>query len=71
MTDIIEELRSKAHESDLLSRAAAEIEKLRGAAAIAWQPMETAPKEDGPLLLYCPGLSGHVAKEIVLSLIHI
>jgi hypothetical protein len=67
MTDIVEELRSKAHESDLLSRAAVEIEKLRRVAAIAWQPMETAPKEEGPLLLYCPGLSGHVAKEIVVG----
>jgi len=67
MTDIVEELRGVAHESDLLSRAAAEIEKLRRAAAIAWQPMQTAPKDEGPLLLYCPGLSGHVADEIVVG----
>lgn len=67
MTDIVEELRRSAHESDLLSRAAAEIEKLRRASAIAWQPMQTAPKDEGPLLLYCPGLSGHVADEIVVG----
>lgn len=67
MTDIVEELRSRAHESDLLSRAAAEIETLRRAAAIVWQPMESAPKDEGPLLLYCPGLAGHVAKEIVVG----
>ena len=67
MKDIVEELRGMAHESDLLSRAAAEIEKLRRAAAIAWQPMQTAPKDEGPLLLYCPGLAGHVADEIVVG----
>jgi hypothetical protein len=67
MTDIVKELRSNAHESDLLSRAATEIEKLRRASAFAWQPMETAPKDEGPLLLYCPGLSGHVANEIVVG----
>lgn len=67
MTDIVEELRGKAHESELLARAAAEIEKLRRAANIAWQPMQTAPKDEGPLLLYCPGLTGHVANEIVVG----
>jgi hypothetical protein len=67
MTDIVEELRGRAHESDLLSRAAAEIEMMRRAAAIVWQPMESAPKDEGPLLLYCPGLAGHVAKEIVVG----
>ncbi|MBI3198664.1 MAG: hypothetical protein HYZ40_14395 [Rhodospirillales bacterium] len=71
MKDIVEELRGQyletAHESDLLSRAAAEIEKLRQASTIAWQPMQTAPKDEGPLLLYCPGLAGHVADEIVVG----
>lgn len=67
MRDIVEELRGRAHESDLLSRAAAEIEKLRRTSAIVWQPMPTAPKDEGPLLLYCPGLSGHVADEIVVG----
>lgn len=67
MTDIVEELRGKAHESELLARAAAEIEKLRRVANIAWQPMQTAPKDEGPLLLYCPGLIGHVANEIVIG----
>jgi hypothetical protein len=67
MADIIEELRSKAHESELLARAAAEIEALRRAAAVVWQPMESAPKDEGPLLLYCPGLSGHVVDEIVIG----
>ena len=52
MTDIVEELNSKAHESDLLSRAAAEIEQLRRAVALTWQPIQTAPKDEGPLLLY-------------------
>ena len=65
MADIIEELRNRAHESELLARAAAEIETLRRAATIVWQPMESAPKDEGPLLLYCPGLSGHVVDEIV------
>jgi hypothetical protein len=67
MKDIVEELRAGAHEGDLLARAAAEIERLRQASAIAWQPMETVPKDEGPLLLYCPGLSGHVADEIVVG----
>lgn len=67
MADIIEELRSKAHESELLARAAAEIETLRRAAAVVWQPIELAPKDEGPLLLYCPGLSGHVVDEIVIG----
>ena len=67
MTDIVEELRGKAHECELLARAAAEIEKARRAANIAWQPMQTAPKDEGPLLLYCPGLTGHVANEIVIG----
>ena len=42
-------------------RAAAEIESLREA---TWRPIETAPKDEGPLLLFCPGLEGHVADEI-------
>ncbi len=67
MADIIEELRGKAHESELLARAAAEIEALRRAAVVVWQPMESAPKDEGPLLLFCPGLSGHVVDEIVIG----
>ncbi|MDP1965417.1 MAG: hypothetical protein Q8K93_24795 [Reyranella sp.] len=73
MTDIVEELRAQGHRTaregdlDLLIRAAAEIERLRRATAIAWQPMQSAPKDEGPLLLFCPGLSGHVANEIVVG----
>ena len=48
-------------------RAAAEIERLRGAMAKAWQPMETAPK-DRRILLYCPGLSGNVENEVVIGM---
>ena len=32
-----------------------------------WQPMSTAPKDDVPVLLYCPDLKGHVAREIVVG----
>jgi len=46
-------------------RAAAEIEKLRTAAA-GWQSILTAPK-DRPILLFCPRLAGHAAKEIVVG----
>ncbi|MFZ5778679.1 MAG: hypothetical protein ACOY4R_00550 [Pseudomonadota bacterium] len=77
-TDIVEELRAlclAAHdappaarglEDDVRWRAAAEIERLR-TAAIAWQPIATAPKDDRPVLLYCPRLKGHVAREVVVG----
>jgi hypothetical protein len=48
-------------------RAAAEIERLRRHAAAAWQSMESAPKDGSPVLLFCPGLKGHVAREIVVG----
>lgn len=69
MTDIVEELRAKGggRAGDLLGRAAAEIERLRQMAAVAWQPIATAPKDEGPLLLYCPGLEGHVVREVVVG----
>jgi hypothetical protein len=51
---------------DIRWRAAAEIERLRGLVA-GWQPMETAPKDARPVLLFCPRLSGHVAREIVVG----
>lgn len=47
-------------------RAAAEIEELRAQLA-GWQPIHTAPKDERPVLLYCPHLSGHVAREIVVG----
>jgi len=43
------------------------IERLRQAAAAAWEPMASAPKDEGPLLLFCPGLAGNVADEIVVG----
>ena len=64
MTDIVDELR--ANSDELQRRAAAEIERLRHASGV-WQPMETAPKDDVPVLLYCPRLQGHVAREIVVG----
>ncbi len=67
MTDIVEELRAQVREHALLAEAAAEIERLRQMVAAAWQPMATAPKDEGPLLLYCPGLEGHAAREIVVG----
>ena len=48
-------------------RAAAEIEQLRSAMTIAWQPMKTAPKDER-ILLYCPGLSGNVENEVVIGI---
>jgi hypothetical protein len=51
--DIVEELRT-------------EIERLR-AQSLEWRPMSTAPKDDAPVLLYCPGLKGHIAREIVVG----
>jgi hypothetical protein len=50
---------------DVRWRAAAEIEQLRVAVA-GWQPIHTAPK-DRPILLFCPRLAGHAAKEIVVG----
>lgn len=54
-------------ERDARWRAADEIEQLRCAVAIVWQPMHTAPKDERPVLLFCPRLSGHVANEIVVG----
>jgi len=52
---------------ELRWRAAAEIDRLRRRAAADWQPMESAPKDGSPVLLFCPGLKGHVAREIVVG----
>jgi hypothetical protein len=76
-TDIVDELRAlclsadapsptNGLEGDIRWRAAEEIERLR-AATIAWQPIDTAPRDDRPVLLYCPRLRGHVAREIVVG----
>jgi len=66
--DIVDELRSQAQpgEENVSRRAAAEIERLRAASCV-WQPMNSAPKDDVPVLLYCPDLRGHVAREIVVG----
>jgi hypothetical protein len=64
MKDIVEELRAQS--TDVASRAASEIERLRHASGV-WQPMETAPKDNVPVLLYCPELQGHVAQEVVVG----
>lgn len=66
--DIVDELRGQAQpgEEDMRRRAAAEIERLRAASGV-WQPMNTAPKDDVPVLLYCPDLRGYVAREIVVG----
>lgn len=61
--DIVDELR--AAPGELVARAADAIEQLRAAAG--WQPISTAPKDDVPVLLYCPRLKGHVAREIVVG----
>jgi hypothetical protein len=53
---------------DLRWRAAAEIARLRREATITWQPIATAPKDEGALLLFCPGLVGNVADEIVVGI---
>jgi len=76
--DLVEELRAEClashkddttgrHRTDPRWRAAAEIEALRAAASIDWKPMSTAPKDANPVLLYCPQLKGHVAREIVVG----
>ena len=69
MKDIVEALRAECngHEGDLRWQAAAEIERLQQVATAAWAPMANAPKDEGPLLLVCPGLAGHVADEIVVG----
>ena len=36
-------------------------------AAGAWQPMETAPRDEVPVLLCFPGLAGHVCQGIVVG----
>jgi hypothetical protein len=65
--DIAEELRTQSQDDqDVHRRAADEIERLR-AASVVWQPMSTAPKDDVPVLLYCPNLKGHIAREIVVG----
>jgi len=51
---------------DVRWQAAAEIEQLRGVLA-GWQPIKTAPKDSQPVLLFCPGLNGNVAREIVIG----
>lgn len=80
MADIVEELRALcraeqdaagdaagAIEGDARWRAAAEIEALRQGASASWQPIATAPKDEGPLLLFCPGLAGNAAREVVVG----
>ena len=65
--DIAEELRTQSqHDEDVHRRAANEIERLRASLGV-WQPMGSAPKDDTPVLLYCPDLKGHVAREIVVG----
>lgn len=73
--DIAEELRAQcraehAPNDDVRWRAADEIERLRHAAPATWQPIETAPKDEGPLLLFCPGFVGQVADEVVIGMWH-
>jgi hypothetical protein len=60
-----EELRLLA--ADLRWQAADEIERLRQATSLAWQPMSTAPKDER-VLLYCPGLAGNVENEVVIGM---
>lgn len=65
--DIVAELRTLSQDDrDVRGRAADEIERLRAAPGV-WQPMSTAPKDNVPVLLYCPDLQGHVAQEIVVG----
>lgn len=67
--DIVDELRGEAQpgEEDVRWRAADEIERLRAAPGM-WQSMDSAPKDDVPVLLFCPDLTGHVAREIVVGI---
>jgi len=53
-------------ERDPRWQAAAEIERLRDGLA-GWQPMHTAPKDDVPVLLFVPRLTGNVAREVVVG----
>jgi hypothetical protein len=75
--DIVEQLRAECLEStagqpegriehDIRWRAAREIERLR-AFSTGWQPIDTAPRDNVPVLLYCPGLKGNAASEIVVG----
>lgn len=65
--DIVKELRADPQDDpDVRRRAADEIERLRAVSGV-WQPMGTAPKDNVPVLLYCPDLQGHVAREIVVG----
>ncbi len=52
---------------ELLVQAATRIEQLSSAVAETWQPIRTAPKDEGPLLLFCPGVEGHAARGIVIG----
>jgi hypothetical protein len=54
-------------ERELRWRAAAEIDRLRCHAAAAWQPIDGAPKDGRPVLLFCPGLEGNVVREIAVG----
>lgn len=80
MADIVDELRalcraehgvaggvSEGLEGDVRWRAAAAIEALRQPPGETWQPIATAPKDEGPLLLFCPGLAGNAADEVVVG----
>lgn len=57
----------KRLDRDVRWQAAAEIERLRRTSDITWQPMNTAPKDAVPILLFCPRLKGHVCREIVVG----
>ena len=76
--DIVEQLRAECLEStagqaelrienDIRWRAAREIERLRGV-SVGWQPIDTAPKDAQPVLLYCPGLKGNAARDVVVGI---
>lgn len=52
---------------DVRWRAAAEIERLHRAVSFDWQPMQTAPKDAVPVLLFCPRLKGNACREIVVG----
>lgn len=44
-----------------------ETDSPRRAVPFDWQPMQTAPKDAVPVLLFCPGLKGHACREIVVG----
>lgn len=52
---------------DIRWQAADELERLRQMTSTAWHPMDTAPKDAAPVLLFCPRLEGHVCREIVVG----